>query len=385
MKLKNALVILSLILLLNGCWDARELNDLDIVLGMAVDKGQQNDIVLTLQTAKTSSSAQEEKGGSEKAIITSSLGKTYFEAARNITLHLPRRNFWPHTQTVVISEDIAKNGIESLVDFFVRDSQRRTSVYFIVSEGKSKEILAQPPSTESLSALEIKKLITQTTSSGLGVDLNLRNFIQNTQSFTGVSLLNKIKIKKEEDNEKSQNSGSLTLAGTAVFVNYQLKGYLSPLETKASNWLRNELKTGTLTMDYDENGIEDITIEITKSKTTLTPLVQDDQFLVKTHVTIEGNIVEYSGDQDLQFLSMDKMNETLATKVDENIRQVFTKAKDELKLDIFLFGEIFTHKYPHLLNLKSQEWNELFSNQLDLELSVEVKVKSTGTTIGKSL
>ena len=41
---RNLLVSTAIILLLTGCWDQRELSNLSIITGMAIDKGKREGI-----------------------------------------------------------------------------------------------------------------------------------------------------------------------------------------------------------------------------------------------------------------------------------------------------------------------------------------------------
>ena len=57
-------------------------------------------------------------------------GKSVFDAARNVTFGLHLRNYWPHTQAVIIGEEFEI--LLSVVDF--TETPRRLSVYFLVGK-----------------------------------------------------------------------------------------------------------------------------------------------------------------------------------------------------------------------------------------------------------
>lgn len=52
MKWLNYLFLIFLIILLAGCWDRKELGDVSIVTGMAVDKGENAKYRLTVETTE---------------------------------------------------------------------------------------------------------------------------------------------------------------------------------------------------------------------------------------------------------------------------------------------------------------------------------------------
>ena len=46
---RNLLCLTAIILLLTGCWDQRELSDISIITGMAIDKGEKGRYKLTIE------------------------------------------------------------------------------------------------------------------------------------------------------------------------------------------------------------------------------------------------------------------------------------------------------------------------------------------------
>ena len=193
-KVFYSLIIITVLIWLPGCWDSQDLNKLAIVMGAAIDRYEEEYLV-TVQANKTSSSSggNGENGGQQGIFISSGQGKSVFDAARNVTFGLHLRNYWPHTQAVIIGEELARDSILSVVDFFTRDPKRRLSVYFLVGEGLGKDILKNQPENAELSSMEIVELIELTRAHGFGVDANLRGFIREMEGISGASVLNKVK------------------------------------------------------------------------------------------------------------------------------------------------------------------------------------------------
>ncbi|MFZ7104826.1 MAG: Ger(x)C family spore germination protein [Peptococcaceae bacterium] len=382
MRSKLLAFILVLAVINGGCWDIQELSDLSIVIGTAVDKGADNKYELTIQSPKhTATGTIEEKNKNRtNFMVDSAEGATVFEAARNLTEALAERNYWPHAQVVVIGEKLAQENIKSLVDFFARDSQRRTTLYFVVGEGKSKNFLElPPPKTELLTSFSIKDIITQTSSTGYGVNVPLYKFMSETTGITGVSLLNQFAVNPESVTEENSDANKeILLKGTSVFYNYQMIGSFTKKETQALNWLRNTLKTSVLSLSDTDSPYGEMALEISKSETKLIPLVSADGYIMKAAVNIKGNIVEYSGTENLNDIDLEKLGQFFASQIQEDIETVFQKAQNDLKVDPFKFGSKFSAQYPYLIKLTPQEWNGLFAENLELDLNVKVKVEFSG-------
>ena len=53
-----------------------------------------------------------------------------------------------HSQALIMSEDLARNGVRDSLDFFARAAEARMTVYVFVAEGKAKAILDVEPEFE---------------------------------------------------------------------------------------------------------------------------------------------------------------------------------------------------------------------------------------------
>lgn len=124
--MKKILIIL-LILLCSGCYDYNELNDLEIVSSMIVDYKDDN-FVVNIEVLDTSESAP---AGS---YFLSGEGKSLEEAMNNIYFDSASTPFYSHMKTLILSDTVAKNGIDKFLDFLLRDTQFRKDIYVFVSE-----------------------------------------------------------------------------------------------------------------------------------------------------------------------------------------------------------------------------------------------------------
>lgn len=385
MRKKILLLFLIAILILPGCWDSKELNDLSIIIGAAVDAPKPDSYEITIQTVKTNSGSKEE-GGSEGSggnqTILSAFGKSLFDASRNISLSLDRGNYWPHTQIVALGQDIAKNDIQPALDFFTRDAQRRPTIYFILSDTTGKEILQNTPEASDLTGIEAKNLIENTSRTGFGVNENLNEFIQGTEGLSGVSLMNLFSSKELKTNSEEKKVKT-HLAGTGIFYKNKLVGTLNTKETRAVNWLKDNIKKTIITVNYDDKVKDDVTLEIRSSKTKLQPIKTDNEYLIKAKIFMTANIAEYSAGITADEISLDKLQKKISQKASQEIISTFNKAKTEIGLDLFGFGGNYMRKYPELIKLKQDEWQKIFKNEVELDLDIKVDIQSSGIRLKK--
>lgn len=122
---KRLLAPLLTLLLLSGCWERKEVNDIAIVTATGVDLLDDESIRVTVLLAVPrligTTSAQgggESKLESSAGWIVSEQGKTVMDAFTGLQDKLPRKLFLSHNRTIVVGEKLARNGIFPLLDFF---------------------------------------------------------------------------------------------------------------------------------------------------------------------------------------------------------------------------------------------------------------------------
>ncbi len=61
-----------------------------------------------------------------------------------------------HIRMVVFSEETARDGIQSIVDYLTRNGEYRTDFYFVIAKGASaKEVLSVLSASGSISGIEM--------------------------------------------------------------------------------------------------------------------------------------------------------------------------------------------------------------------------------------
>lgn len=133
------LILLLALIPLSGCWDRNELNELGIIVMQGIDKvGDQYQV--SVQFVNTGEVAAQ-KGGSGRSAATvySEKGETLFQAVRRMSTVSPRKLYFSHMQMLVIGEEVAKVGINKVLDLLSRNYQVRTDFYVLVAR-KAKAI-----------------------------------------------------------------------------------------------------------------------------------------------------------------------------------------------------------------------------------------------------
>lgn len=115
--MKKIIVIFVTILFISGCYDYHELNDIDVVNGIAIDYVDDKYEVM-LEVVKS----DKNKDGNEikTNVITGKdkvLANAFYEATKKSSGEI----YLGHVSLLVISESVAQNGINDVIDYVLRD------------------------------------------------------------------------------------------------------------------------------------------------------------------------------------------------------------------------------------------------------------------------
>ena len=109
------LLIIPLIFLLTGCWNYRELNQLAITTGIAVDKENDN-YKITIMIANSKKSSSSDGSITPSAAVYDGTGQTIYEAFKDTSLSVSKQIYLSHIDVLVLSEEVAKNNLTDVID-----------------------------------------------------------------------------------------------------------------------------------------------------------------------------------------------------------------------------------------------------------------------------
>ncbi len=215
MKIKKIISLICVVSLLSGCYDYIEPNDLAYVVAIGIDKGQDDSLYnFTLQFARPtqiSGGSSEEGGSGEQTIGTVKVEAPSIYSAVNVANHVISKTFTlSHTKIIVLSSDIAKEGIGKIVDTVGRSTDLRPTVFFCVSQGEAGKYLESVKPVVEINPVKYYRLIFESPNSSYipkndvgTVFANLKsNTEQNTLPYVGVGKGSK----KSSGGESSQGS-----------------------------------------------------------------------------------------------------------------------------------------------------------------------------------
>jgi spore germination protein KC len=374
MKAARSFLVLLLsinMIFLSGCWNYRDLESLSIVAGIALDKGKEG--YKYHATFELLDAAQDKAN----AKLLEAEGDTLFDCVRNAILKSKKKLFFSHSRVVVISNQLASEGVTPLLDFLIRDNEPRTNLDLIISKEKTAgEILQQEPVTDHLVSIEIAEQLQKNLNSlGEAPTVNLYQAINILSDNSSSLILPTIKVSHDK-------TKSTELDGCGIFKKDKLIGYLNPDETKYVLFINNKIKGGLLqTSPGNDNNF--ITVEISNNKTKVQMEVKDKDVSAQIEIQMAGSLGTNETSKDYTTLTgIEEAQKSAEREISYGVNQVIKKVQKEYGSDIFGFGSKIHQDHPRDWEKLKDNWEETF-RKLKYTITTEVTLENTGALIGR--
>lgn len=367
------LVILTLTL--PGCWDARELDTLSIVAGVGIDKAEdpgQYDFTVQIGKAQKSTKGGSDGGQEEPYIMMTAKDKTLLLAFEQLRLKSSRELFLHPNQVVVFGKDLAKEGLQPVLDMFLRYHESRLQVWVLVADTTASELLNTKTKQEPITAVAMTRLLDSEAGISKYYGTKMIDLVSRLTD-KGTSAVIPL-IASEEENQR------VALVGSAIFRDDRMVGELDVDETRGYIMAMGDMYDGILEVPMEEGTA---VLQITSLLSQIKPKLSNGG------VTIEMKIMAVLAVGELQGFTGMKMDE-LFPKIKQaalqSIMRVVTKTfkrSQELQADIFGFGNLIYQEYPKEWKAMKDNWNNIYPG-ITLNITVNGQLTNTGKT-GDSL
>lgn len=368
-------------LILSGCWDRKELNQLAVITGLGVDfdvdrrKIQISAEVIIPSKMQGSQGDGGGSGGEQAVFLAKGEGDTVFQAIRRTAFTTTRKLNLTHNEVIILSDTIARQGISPVLDVFIRDPEPRPTQWVLISEAKPDAIFKVKPKLEKATAMMITDLMHNAGTTSEVYPVNLQRAITMLLSKTTAATFPMIKAIGEQEQKKLQ------VAGLAVFKQDRMVGKLNPDQTRGLLWVINQVQSGIVVVDLSED--QRVSMEIIEASGAIEPRLINGQPEVDLRIKVLCNLGDQmktgeTGDRSMagQFRILEKK---LAQAIDKEIQTTLTQTR-KLQTDIFGFGEKFYLKYPKQWETLEPDWDRLFTG-LKVNIQVNAGVRLEGETL----
>lgn len=368
------LLIVMIGVLFTGCINKEsEISSRLVIQGIGVDKTDNGKYKLSLQVFNTAVSGGQDSGNSGNVTKVYTVeGESVADCMRNATLIMGRRPLYSQNWIVVISEDIARHGISSSLDFFVRDYGMRSTVSLLLSSTSAEDIIRSECGGSAIPAREINSSLEMWRYNGKISDVDIYEAINLFNDPLAEMYIPIVRCNKGEKKEED----TVVIDGIGVFSGEYLKDKLLPEEIRGFMFIKDEIKSGELVVEAQESG--NVTLEIIRSKTKIKTHLNNGSpsFEVSIKCVFDINEIENTNVQ-LNKNTIKIIERSASESIQNQSQAVLNHCVKNLNCDIFRLGDRFMKSYPREFKESKMKWNEWLP-KVETKVSVESEIRRIG-------
>ena len=369
MKKAGFCALSLLLLLLPGCMRSVQLNERAIVQAIGLDK-EDGEYVLTLQIFDPESEKGDDTSGGK---ILHARGKTISQAMRNANLKQGQEIFLAHTKLLILGEDIAQEGIKTVMDYFNAEPQFRPTVDVLLADTKAQKVLNEPLDSSILPVLSTKMMLEGYRDSAELVRTQLLGIAGSLENPAVGSYLPVAAFSGDEKNPGIQ------IVGAAVLRDGRKVGVFLPQETRGILWAAGQVGKIQLTLE-EEGGAT--TLDVVDAVTKVSAQIKDGKPFYEVSIRVQSNVSEeLSFVEGLSFSQRcDRSEKEQEQLIEQETTHVLDRFFHELSCDALGYANILAQQQPDYW----REHRECYADSLD-QVSFSVEVESTINRGGSAL
>ncbi|HHV64122.1 MAG TPA: Ger(x)C family spore germination protein [Peptococcaceae bacterium] len=384
-SLRSASLIILVFFSLTGCWDNKDVTEINLITAVGVDKTTDGRVEVTFEIPRPSltRTGQAGAGGGEnsreKAVsLVSSKGDTAFIAVRSMVEKLAKDIFPSKMELLLIGEDLARAGLQEVFDLMERDPESNmTAKVLLVKGAPVKQVMEAESEQEKIPSLHLVKSITVNQDTfGSSKEARVIDILREVALPGKDPLIPVVEILEEKENLKVKN---ILVSGSAAFRGDKLVGYLTATETRGWLLAENKIKASVYSLPSPNDETKNISFEMycENGQKKVEFIEGKPKLVIKIKAT--GDIGESQEPTDLtQPQMLKKLENKIKQIITEEVNSALNSAQ-KYHSDIFGFGDIIHRKNPQEWQKIKDNWPEIFS-KAPTEITVEVKLKRSGYT-----
>src|SRR5690554_6436239 len=337
MKLKLILILIVFILPLFGCWDYDEFHDSITVSGIALDKGEEKQYLITIETVRYPYVAEE----APKPVYYNIEAESIVGGLRESISFTGRSLFLGHVAAIIISEELAKEGVISVLDAFIRDHEIRLTIpVFIAKESLAKDFLMDKALQTTQTGREINETLDYLVEySGIANEIRLYQVYNKFFKIGICAIVPALKLVKVNEEDET-----FRLHGFACFDDDRLTGYILPKQVPFFASLINYYDGGVLEIEIPDDGYLDV--EVLNSKTKYKIKFIDGDFHLYINIDIHFNIASDDTNNNFNLIDLDPEDiEEIVVKHRNFYAEEFIEfMRMELDCDVVGIEKLIRHK-----------------------------------------
>jgi spore germination protein KC len=366
------LLLIILLFVFTGCDSLSGIDKYYFIISLGIDKANNDLLKISIQVSSTSSQDSSGSSGSSQSsnykiyTVESTTVDEGFEILNN---YLDKKINLSHCSALIISEDLAKDGISTIFNSLSNNTELRNTCNLIISSSSAYDVLDKVANSgETFSSRLFDYLTTSTEYTGFTTKSTIGTFFKEFQNTN----CHPTAIYVTVSNDTVQTSG------IAVFKDEYMVGHIDELESIAHSIVTKKLNTCSLTIDDPFEDDEKIDLDISLYKTTDIDIevLNSSPFISITAypegiIKNSGTTFDYTDEENVKIV--EEATNSYITKILKNYLYDITK---NYNTDIVGFEGMYKSKFKTEEEFEKINWNEIFQDSF-YNISVKTKINSS--------
>ncbi|GIP04022.1 putative spore germination protein YfkR [Paenibacillus lautus] len=360
-------------LLLSGCWDNNEVQDINYITALGVDYKDEKYIIYVQMLDFATIAKQESNKQTEKAPIWvgRGTGTTLTEALIDLYTSSQQRVSWGHVTALVLTEAVLKpKQLSQVFDLTNRSQEIRYTKWIYGTKDKMEDLFTVSPFFQ-LSPLH--SLLHEPRESYVQFSfirpIQFVNFIRLYREKAATVVLPSLHISTQNWSENLKQHPILEVNGGFLIKNKELMGWLPRSDLLGTRWLASNSTHAAVVVQSDSEAVGSIRLEKPQSTIEVIRKPNDASYRIKLNVigTVQ-NIYKQVGIKEMKRLTED----TLRKELQNTFHKAAMIHADPYELCLQLY-----RTDPKLWKKLVEQKKEI-NDETSLELDVDVNIRYWG-------
>ena len=365
------IVLIILISIISGNTNVTGIDKYYFVIAIALDKGNNNLLKLSVQIPSNSNNNSKKDGSSQSSNskIYSVEGKSINECITILNNYLSKKINLSHCSALVISEELAREGIRSYFNTFNNNSELRHSCQILISSKEALDVLENVSASGEVFSSRLYDYLT--------TSVNYTAYTEKSTFGTIFQLLN------NNYNDLSAiytvvSDNLVQTSGIAIFKNDKMIGTIDANNSISHSIVSNLLNKCVITINnpFEESSKLDLNINLYK-KTKININVINGSPFISISVFPEGTIL--SSGQSFDFTNNNNIKivqNSVNSYLTQNIKDYLYKITKDYNSDIVGFKGIYKSKFLTEEEFNNVHWDEIYQDSF-YDVSVSTIITSS--------
>ncbi|CAN7188647.1 Ger(x)C family spore germination protein [Paenibacillus sp. LjRoot153] len=371
-RLSQLITYTMMLLLLTGCWDRKEINDIAIIqlaaFDLMPDTGKYRGYVQIAIPKSIGAGQLTTSGGTQQKTYMPLVD--YGDNMEAMTVKLERklsRDALPsHRRIFMVGESLARQNMAPLLDLISRNPKNRLRTYLVIArDTDAKSLVETEYPLEATKEEALREIIVRK----MQIPSMLRSFYASSAA-AGIEPI-AAAFSKDKD-------GKILLSSVALFNKTTLVGYVDDMQAVALTSLLGKKPFGDVDVALpDQESKLSVRVSTLSAKKRV-EVSSDEQPHFIMDIKATGRIMDNRSKLDPSDPAvMEKLNASFQEQLTQSYQKLFHTLQTTYKTDNAGLGQSVYRKYPKLWKKIEKDWETMFP-EVDVQFKVDANIYQIG-------